>query len=365
MISVAVDAGDRAAEHVARRVATGLNGGDADRLQPPPDLRHRADLDPVQLDVLPRGQVEVAVAPEGMWLRTAGVLVGDLADEPGLRRGQPPAGDLHPQHEGVAALPLRVEPDPLQPLRLALDTQDRGRSLKGVAIQHRLLDLQRVPRRFPALDLIQLCVLSSRRRVDHRGSSFPSDAGDAGVAPTIPCRLAVFLTDFSTLPTPSLCPQRAPIDHTVHAALLRRLGLPPPAAGARIVAGTGGAGAGRAADAGESLVVERVVGHVVSLQVLPDLSLAPARQGIELHDAAVSPVAFDDADTAAGRHMLPPLARDPGVEPGERPRQRRDLADLAAADAQLQTAVERIGTVLADEALQLRRLGRIDLDRNP
>ena len=59
-------------------------------------------LIPVQLDVLPRRQIEIAIAPERMRLRTAGVLVGDLADQPGLRRGQPPAGDLDPQHEGVA-----------------------------------------------------------------------------------------------------------------------------------------------------------------------------------------------------------------------------------------------------------------------
>src|SRR5829696_372521 len=105
----------------------------------------RADPDPVQLDVLPRGQVEVAVAPEGVRLRTAGVLDGDLADEPRLRRGEPPAGDLHPQHKGVSALPLRVEPDPLQPLRLPLDTQNRGRSFNGIAVEHRLLDLERMP----------------------------------------------------------------------------------------------------------------------------------------------------------------------------------------------------------------------------
>src|SRR5215217_5761675 len=152
----AVDPGDRAAEHVARRVAAGLNGRDTDRFKLAPDLRHRADPDPVQLDVLPRGQVEVAVAPERVRLRATGVLRGALADEPGLRRGEPPAGDLHPQHEGIAALSLRVEPDPLQPLRLTLNAQDRGRSLQRVAIQYRLLDLERVPSRFPALDLIQL-----------------------------------------------------------------------------------------------------------------------------------------------------------------------------------------------------------------
>jgi hypothetical protein len=87
------------------------------------------------------------------------MLVGDLADEPRLRRGQTPAGDFHPQHEGISSLTLRVEPDPLQPLRLPLDAQDRGRTFDGVTVQHGLLDLEWVPGRFPALDLVQFLPL--------------------------------------------------------------------------------------------------------------------------------------------------------------------------------------------------------------
>ena len=165
---VGVDPGHRAAEHVARRIAARLHGGDADRLQPPPDLRHRPDPDPVQLDVLPGRQVEIPVPPDRVRLRAASVLVGDLPDQPRLRRRQPAAGDLHPQHEGVAALPLRIEPDPLQPLRLPIDRRDRRRPLPRIRVENRLLHLQRMPRRLPPLDLIQLLVMSPRRCRHHR-----------------------------------------------------------------------------------------------------------------------------------------------------------------------------------------------------
>ena len=42
---------------ITRGVAAGLGGGQADGLQPVPDLRHVLDPDPVQLDVLPVGDV--------------------------------------------------------------------------------------------------------------------------------------------------------------------------------------------------------------------------------------------------------------------------------------------------------------------
>src|SRR5688572_28405091 len=143
-----------------------------------------------------------------MRLRTAGVLGGDLADEPGLRRGEPPAGNLDPQHEGVAPLPLRVEPDPLQALRLPLDAQNRGRTLQRVAVEHRLLDLEWVPGRFPALDLIQLRLLSSRVRVNHRAFLVPSPRAAHMQASPLQF-LAVFHLDSSTRPTPSVSSNRS------------------------------------------------------------------------------------------------------------------------------------------------------------
>src|SRR5688572_8703193 len=57
------------------------------------------------------------------------------------------------------------------------------------------------------------------------------------------------------------------LDGAMDAALLGGVLLPPPAAGARVLAGLGGAGAGRAADAGKALGVERVERHAVGAVV--------------------------------------------------------------------------------------------------
>ena len=64
------DAGDGGAEERARAVAAGLEGGQADRLEPLPDRRHVLDVDPVVLDV-------VAVGDVGGVARELG---GDLAE---------------------------------------------------------------------------------------------------------------------------------------------------------------------------------------------------------------------------------------------------------------------------------------------
>jgi hypothetical protein len=59
--------------------------------------------------------------------------------------------------------------------------------------------------------------------------------------------------------------------------------LPPPAPGAEVFAQRDGARAGLAADAGEELVVQRVVGHLhVQCDVVPHVVPAPVGQGLNL-----------------------------------------------------------------------------------
>ena len=105
----------------AGRVAAGLQGVQADALERRPDRRHVLDADPVELHVLPVGDVRGA----------AGVGLADLADHPHLRGGQPAAVDADPEHEvrvvellgrqgaGLAAvqpgLALGVEAEPAEP----------------------------------------------------------------------------------------------------------------------------------------------------------------------------------------------------------------------------------------------------------
>src|SRR3954454_7456740 len=63
------------------------------------------------------------------------------------------------------------------------------------------------------------------------------------------------------------------------------LGAPAPAAGAFVLAERDGPRAGPAADAGISLVVQRVIRHVVLGDEAPHLLLRPVRQGTDFHEA--------------------------------------------------------------------------------
>jgi hypothetical protein len=157
---VGVQARHRAAEHVAGRVAAGLHGGHTHRLQPAPDLGDGADPDPVELDVLAGGDVEVGVAEHRVGGRAAGEGFGDLADGSRLGGVQAPAGDLDAEHERVAALSLGVQAHPFQALDLAGDGLDGLGAFPGVAVQDRVAHVQRMALELPLLDLVELLDLA-------------------------------------------------------------------------------------------------------------------------------------------------------------------------------------------------------------
>src|SRR5205085_1711789 len=71
----------------------------------------------------------------------------------------------------------------------------------------------------------------------------------------------------------------------VQAAFLLAAALPPPAAGAYVLARCDGAGARRASDGRVSAVVQRAVRHVVVAQVGPHIVLRPVDQRIEFRYA--------------------------------------------------------------------------------
>src|SRR5436309_3147924 len=96
--------------------------------------------------------------------------------------------------------------------------------------------------------------------------------------------------------------EAAGLNRAVDAALLRRVRLPPPAAGAVGLAGPNCARARCAADRCVALVVERVVRHVVLAHVVPDLVLRPFGERVQLHDRAVVVIDLErgrDADARA------------------------------------------------------------------
>ena len=103
-------AGQVAPRHVAHRVAAGLPGGQAHLGQVSEQGRDPLELNEVELDVLPGG--EVAPAPA--------VAVGDVGQRLQLLGGDAAVGDLDPDHLVVAALALAVDPvvEPEDPERV-------------------------------------------------------------------------------------------------------------------------------------------------------------------------------------------------------------------------------------------------------
>ena len=86
------DTGQRA--HVAGRVAAGLQRGQPDVPEALPDAGHVLDADPVQLNVLARGEVGVAVAEHLAVVGALGEGVGDHPDLADLGGRHDPPGTL-------------------------------------------------------------------------------------------------------------------------------------------------------------------------------------------------------------------------------------------------------------------------------
>jgi len=92
----------------------------------------------------------------------------------------------------------------------------------------------------------------------------------------------------------------------VQAAFLGGLVLPPPAARPEVLAEADRPRAGRAADAGEELVVQRVVVDLVDADVVPDVAPGPVGERIDL-GAGFARV--DLRDFSARGRLLAPQAR--------------------------------------------------------
>src|SRR5262249_46379483 len=151
-----------------------------------------------------------------------------------------------------------------------------------------------------------------------------------------------------------LLPARAhrsacPNDSSVQSALLRFRVLPPPAAGADVLAGLDRARAGGATQARIAAGVEGVVGHAVLPHVLPRLAPRPARERVDLHDAAVAVVDLDRGQHRARDRLLAAEAGGPGLEGGERAVEGLHLADAAAELALLHALTEREEALLAEQ----------------
>ena len=151
-----VDARDGARAHVARGVAARLDRGQADIPEALPNAGDVGDADPVELNVLPRREVCIAVPEDRTLVGSLGERVGRHPDLPNLGRGHDAARDLDPHHERVATLALGVHPDPLEALELSGHLVDGIDALLRIRLDDGLGDLEGVPRQLQLLDGVEL-----------------------------------------------------------------------------------------------------------------------------------------------------------------------------------------------------------------
>jgi hypothetical protein len=108
-----------------------------------------------------------------------------------------------------------------------------------------------------------------------------------------------------------------------------------------------GAGAGCAADAGEELVVQGVVGKLVLGDEVPHIAPGPFDDRADLHPFRLLD---DGGHIGPGLGLFAAQTRDPAVLAGQCPRQRFHLPDVAALLAQVGAAVHGVFTLIAHEA---------------
>src|SRR5690242_8393371 len=99
-------------------------------------------------------------------------------------------------------------------------------------------------------------------------------------------------------------------------------GEPGPAAGAQILAGAGLARARTAANAGVALVEQRVVGHLVGVDVAPHIALGPVGQRVDLQQV-MARAPLNQLGAGAGGRLVAADAADPGAVGPQRIGQRR------------------------------------------
>ena len=141
------DPDGRAARDRAHRVPAAAEAREPRSMQPLEHLGQRVEPQVVQLDVLARGQLGLALA----------AVERELPDRTELGRGQPPRSELDPEHERPDLGLVVVEPPPLEAHDVLLGDVgiaggDQGRelvehperpllaleALDGVALQHQL-----------------------------------------------------------------------------------------------------------------------------------------------------------------------------------------------------------------------------------
>src|SRR5690554_5449509 len=92
--------------------------------------------------------------------------------------------------------------------------------------------------------------------------------------------------------------------------------LPPPTAGPYIFSGLYGTGAGLTANGREAFVVQYIIGHLVFVNVGPNLFFAPAGKGVYF-DQTVVFIPFYQGNVFACNGLSRPKTANPGIQFGK------------------------------------------------
>src|SRR6266511_2916204 len=99
------------------------------------------------------------------------------------------------------------------------------------------------------------------------------------------------------------------------AALLGYVAFPPPTTRSEILPLLRRPRAGGTADAGIAPLVQPVGGHVVGVDIVPELFRGPITQSVELRQLTMFGVEFDLVDRGPADSLMPPQPCDPGLQP--------------------------------------------------
>src|SRR5580704_19641623 len=141
----------------------------------------------------------------------------------------------------------------------------------------------------------------------------------------------------------------------MQAALARIGALPPPAAGAFVLAGLYRTRAGRATNARKAAVMQRVVGQPLFADVLPDLVFRPLEQRTYLVKAIFA-VPFHGRRLSAAGRLSTPDAGNPGAAAGDGAAEGLHLAHTATSATLIEAVAEPVDAVLTHPALQFSGL---------
>src|ERR1700674_5426204 len=145
----------------------------------------------------------------------------------------------------------------------------------------------------------------------------------------------------------------------MQAAFARLAALPPPPSRTLVIAGLHRARARRAPNAGETLVMQCIVGQSLPADVLPDFLFSPLEQRADLVQAVFA-IPCHGRRHGTPRRLGAPDAGDPGAATGDSASERFHFANGATSATLIDSISKSVDAVRVHPTLQIGRFGIVD-----